>query len=121
MALVSPTIHGLKEIIKICEYYACEFDIMFNPKKSKLMCYNISSDTKPIIKLCNQLVQAVDNEVYLEYLCSKYKYSYNDWYRIDVNSMLNKSCVEYTNHDYAICQTVLKLCICVTEYPIVNI
>ena len=23
---------------------------------------------------------------------------------------LNKICVEYTNHDYAICQTVLELC-----------
>ena len=33
------------------------------------------------------------------YLCSKYKYSYNDWYSKDVNSMLNKICVEYTNHD----------------------
>ena len=36
------------------------------------------------------------------YLCSKYKYSYSDWYSKDVNSMLNKICVEYTNHDYAI-------------------
>ena len=44
------------------------------------------------------------------YLCSKYKYSYNDWYSKDVNSMLNKICVEDTNHDYAICQTVLELC-----------
>ena len=25
--------------------------------------------------------------------------------------MLNEICVEYTNHDYAICQTVLELCI----------
>ena len=30
------------------------------------------------------------------YLCAKYKYSKN------VNSMPNKMCVEYTNHDYAI-------------------
>ena len=60
---LSSTIHGLKEMNKICEDYACEFDIMFNPKKSKLMCYNMLSDT--IIKLCNQLVQVVDSEVYL--------------------------------------------------------
>ena len=65
LALVSPTIHGLNEMIKICENYACEFNIMFNPKKSKLMCYNMLLDTKPIIKLCNQLVQVVDSEVYL--------------------------------------------------------
>ena len=60
LALVSPALHGLKEVIKICEDYACEFDIMFNPKKSKFMCYNMLSDTKPIIKLCNQLVQVAD-------------------------------------------------------------
>ena len=53
------------------------------------------------------------------YLCGKYKYSYNDWYSKDVNSiivcyncMLNKICVECTNHIYAIC---------VMEYLIVNI
>ena len=44
------------------------------------------------------------------YLCSKYKYSYNDWYSKDVHSMLNNICVEYTNHAYGICQTVLELC-----------
>ena len=39
--------------------------IMFNPKRSKLMCYNMLSDTNPIFKLCNQLVHVVDSEVYL--------------------------------------------------------
>ena len=38
---------------------------MFNPKKSKLMCFNVSLETKPVIKLCNQLVDVVDSEVYL--------------------------------------------------------
>ena len=51
--------------IKICKDYACEFDIMFNSKKSKLMCYNMLLDTMHIIKLCNELVQVVDSEVYL--------------------------------------------------------
>ena len=53
----------LKKMIKICEDYACECDIMFNPIKSKLMCYNMLSDTKPIIKFCNQLAQFGDSEV----------------------------------------------------------
>ena len=30
-------------------------------------------------------------------------------------------CTDYTNHDYAICQTVLNCVLCVTEYLIVNI
>ena len=65
LALVFSTIHDLKEIIKISELYACEFHTMFNLKKSKLMCCNMFSDTKPIIKLCNKFVQVVDSEVYL--------------------------------------------------------
>ena len=44
------------------------------------------------------------------YLCSKYKYSYNERYSKDVNtSILNRNCVEYKNHDYAICQPVLRI------------
>ena len=31
------------------------------------MCYNMLSDTMPIIKSCNQLVQVVDSEDYLIY------------------------------------------------------
>ena len=38
---------------------------MYNQKKSKLMCFNVSLETKPVIKLCNQLVDVVDSEVYL--------------------------------------------------------
>ena len=30
-----------------------------------LMCFNLSLETKPVIKLCNQLVDVVDSEVYL--------------------------------------------------------
>ena len=52
-------------MIAVCEEFASEFNIMFNPKKSKLMCFNVSLETKPVIKLCNQLVDVVDSEVYL--------------------------------------------------------
>ena len=52
-------IHGLKEMIKMCKDYACEFDIMFNPKKSKLMCYNILADTEHIINLCRPLIRLI--------------------------------------------------------------
>ena len=65
LALVCPTLYGLKQMIAVCEEFASEFNIMFNPKKSKLMCFNVSLETKPVIKLCNQLVDVVDSEVYL--------------------------------------------------------
>ena len=36
LALVCPTLYGLKQMIVVCEEFASEFNIMFNPKKSKL-------------------------------------------------------------------------------------
>ena len=35
IALVSPSLYGLRRMINICEMYAIEFDIICNPKKSK--------------------------------------------------------------------------------------
>ena len=51
-------------MIGICEDYAQEFHIFFNPSKSKLMYYNVSHDNLHI-KLCNQDVHIVSKEIYL--------------------------------------------------------
>ena len=49
IALVSPSIYGLKKMISICESYAQDYHITFNPAKSKLLCFNdSSSDISPI-------------------------------------------------------------------------
>ena len=52
-------------MMAVCEEFASEFNIMFNLKKCKLMCINVLLKTKPVFKLCNQLVNVVDNKVYL--------------------------------------------------------
>ena len=51
VALLSPTIYGLRKMISICEKYAVDFHITFNPIKSKLICYNIDSSSVPSIYL----------------------------------------------------------------------
>ena len=38
---------------------------MFTPNKSKLMSLHVSTETKPVIKLCNRFVDVVVSEVYL--------------------------------------------------------
>ena len=43
IALLSPSIYGLKKMISICESYAQDYHITFNPAKSKLLCFNVSS------------------------------------------------------------------------------
>ena len=40
-------------------------DLLFNPKKSKLLCYNMLLDVKHVAYLCNSIVDVVDREMYL--------------------------------------------------------
>ena len=65
LAIVSPTLFGLRQMIEICEEYASEMELLFNPKKSKLLCYNMLLDVKPVVYLCDAIVDVVDSEMYL--------------------------------------------------------
>ena len=51
-------------MIIICEAYAYEFSILFNPRKSKLMCFNINVDSLDITLYSEKEIH-VDNETYL--------------------------------------------------------
>ena len=52
-------------MIQICEQYAMEYSIVFNPVKSKLMCFNSVSSDKPNIAPCGKPVDVVDNDLHL--------------------------------------------------------
>ena len=65
LAIVSPTLFGLRKMIEICEEYASEMDLLFNQKKSKLLYYNMLLDVKPVVYLCDGIVDVVDSEMYL--------------------------------------------------------
>ena len=55
---------ALRHMIGICEDYAQEFHILFNPSKSKCMYYNVSHDSLHV-KMCNQDVHIVSKEIHL--------------------------------------------------------
>ena len=65
LAIVSPTLFGQRKMIEICEEYASEMDLLFTKKKSKLLCYNMLLDVKPVVYLCDAIVDVVDSEMYL--------------------------------------------------------
>ncbi len=65
IALVSPSLIGLRKMISICETYATEYSIMFNPNKSKLLCFNPCIDVIPSVMFCNKIVEVVDSELHL--------------------------------------------------------
>ena len=87
--LLAPSADALKIMISICEAYAYEFSILFNnnnnnnnnnslfqtfvhihsknivnPRKSKLMCFNVNADNLDIT-LCGEKVIYVNSETYL--------------------------------------------------------
>ena len=61
--LLFPISQWARLMIQICEQYAMEYSIVFNPVKSKLMCFNSVSSDKPYITLCGKPVDVVDNDL----------------------------------------------------------
>ena len=55
----------MRQMILICEQYAKEYEIMFNPIKSTLVCYNLIYDVIPSVKLCGQYIEVVSDEINL--------------------------------------------------------
>ena len=41
VALVSPTLYAMDKMIKVCELVVDKIGLLFNPLKSKQLCYNV--------------------------------------------------------------------------------
>ena len=82
IAIATPSIYCMRQMILICEQYAKDYEIMFNPIKSKLLCYNLISDFIPSVKLCGQYIEVVSDEIHLG------NHIYNDIYRKNISSLL---------------------------------
>ena len=65
IALICPTFYGLKKMISVCELYALDYHITFNPLKSKLICFNIDPSVLPVIYLNGQPISITSNDVHL--------------------------------------------------------
>lgn len=68
MVLLSPTPYGLQKMLKICEMYANDHDILFNTKKSVCMAVIPMMFKKMVLPnfiLCNNILAYVDSYKYL--------------------------------------------------------
>ena len=63
IALVSPSRGGLQHMIEICEAFASQVDIIFNPNKTKLICFN--ADTNVSVSLGGCTIMAVKSDKHL--------------------------------------------------------
>jgi hypothetical protein len=71
MSLVCPSISALRKLIRICEQYAEQHDIIYNAKKTVCMCFESSRlkfDRLPCIYLCGEKLNFVDNCTYLGHI-----------------------------------------------------
>ena len=64
LILLCPSVVGLNEMIKICEDYANEHDILFNGKKSKYLIFG-PYKYNTTVKVNNEIVERCDKAVHL--------------------------------------------------------
>ena len=64
LILLCPSVVGLKEMIKICEDYANEYDILFNGKKSKYLIFG-PYKYNSIVRVNNQIVERCESAEHL--------------------------------------------------------
>ena len=62
LVLLCPTIHALNVMLRICESYACEFDISFNASKSKLITYNNTGNVTANVYLQGHMIPQTMHE-----------------------------------------------------------
>ena len=74
VALVAPSLYSLRCMIATCEEFANEYQIDFNPTKSKLICFNANIDHSPHIISNGQPVSVVLKDKHL----GNYISSFND-------------------------------------------
>ena len=48
IVLLSPSLGGLRQMLKVCEKFSDDFDILFNPAKSKMLLFNAANDFHPL-------------------------------------------------------------------------
>ena len=61
MILMSPTVSGLRSMLKICEEFGEQFGVQYNPKKTVCIMFSRRLGTiKPVIKLCGSEIKWVD-------------------------------------------------------------
>ena len=65
VALVAPSLYSLRCMIATCEEFANEYQIDFNPTKSKLICFNANIDHTPQIILNGRPVFVVFKDKHL--------------------------------------------------------
>ena len=77
VALVAPTLYAMDKMIKVCEIFADKFGLLFNPLKSKLLCYNVDNPDTVYVTLGNTTVRTSLHEKHFGNFISNNIYDIN--------------------------------------------
>ena len=102
ISLLSPTVSGLQDILKICERYADKYKIHFNASKSQLLCFNTSTCTKSkdikVYMRDGSVIQYLDTCTHLgNILCTSDKHVMIDSAVKDLNCRLNNLLADFSH------------------------
>jgi len=75
ITLLAPTRQGMENMLKVCDKYAEDFDIQFNPTKSKLIHFGNNESSCPLdLKVAGAVISVVDCDLHLgSYLCKDFQ------------------------------------------------
>ena len=67
LCILSPTIKGLENMLGICELYGKEYDVLFNPKKTKCMEFTrkVTNNSMASLTLCGNSLEWIQSFKYL--------------------------------------------------------
>ena len=102
ISLLSPTVSGLQDMLKICERYADKYKIHFNASKSQLLCFNTSTCTKSkdikVYMRDGSVIPYLDTCTHLgNILCTSDKHVMVDSAVKDLNCRLNNLLADFSH------------------------
>ena len=102
ISLLSPTVSGLQDMLKICERYADKYKIHFNASKSQLLCFNTSTCTKSkdikVYMRDGSVIPYLDTCTHLgNILCTSDKHVMIDSAVKDLNCRLNNLLADFSH------------------------
>ena len=104
IVILCPTKNALKKMIKICENYALEHDILFNGKKSQLLIFGEMQTQHVDIRVNGELVPLSENALHLgNYISTKNVFECIDYGISKFNSSFN-----YFMATFGKCQSLVK-------------
>ena len=65
IVLLAPTRLSIEKMLKICALYAKEYDVLFNPEKSKHMVFGRNVENKNVIVMDGRTIDTVSSDVHL--------------------------------------------------------